>query len=277
MASPTNAASSSRMEGGGSTGATVMATSANPTRETDRANRPRRRHRRAGGACRLGGGASRSARAGGALGVLDGRISTPRLPRENVRPEWAFFFLWRAREPASFVARLATRPGAHFTPPAPENMVAATIHAEAPAAADETPAPARMTLHVKVTFAWSNHSSTDHLTHNRDVEILDDGSETLAEVKARFAEAEGIPVEMVRFLWFDETIGRCARSIEPRPGRARRAASSGISQSPPVARRPVSRHVLDPRPPRACPDVPRMSRPSTTNPSSSTPTHAGDT
>ena len=41
------------------------------------------------------------------------------------------FFLWRAREPASFVARLATRPGAHFTPPAPENMVAATIHAAA--------------------------------------------------------------------------------------------------------------------------------------------------
>ena len=187
------------------------------------------------------------------------------------------FFLWRAREPASFVARLATRPGAHFTPPAPENMVAATIHAEAPAAADETPAPARMTLHVKVTFAWSNHSSTDHLTHNRDVEILDDGSETLAEVKARFAEAEGIPVEMVRFLWFDETIGRCARSIEPRPGARVEPCRPGfprvrLSRVVP-SRGTSSTHA----PARACPDVPRMSRPSTTNPSSSTPTHAGDT
>ena len=151
-------------------------------------------------------------------------------------------------------------------------MVAATIHAEAPAAADETPPPARMTLHVKVTFAWSNHSSTDHLTHHRDVEILDDGSETLAEVKARFAEAEGIPVEMVQFLWFDETIGRCARSIDPRaPGRA---SSRVVRDFPESARRASSRLQGRPRTP---PDVPRASLPSTTDPPSSTPTLAGDT
>lgn len=87
----------------------------------------------------------------------------------------------------------------------------AIVLAEAPAAADETPAPAFMKVSVKVTFAWSNHSSMQHLTHYRDLQVLDDGSETLAQVKERFAEAEGVPVEMVQFMWFDKTIGRCAR------------------------------------------------------------------
>lgn len=89
-------------------------------------------------------------------------------------------------------------------------MVAIAL-AEAPAAADETPAPAFMKVSVKVTFAWSNHASMQHLTHYRDLQILDDGSETLAQVKQRFADAEGVPVEMVQFMWFDMTIGRCAR------------------------------------------------------------------
>ena len=80
--------------------------------------------------------------------------------------------------------------------------------AEAPAAADETPAPALMKVSVKVTFAWSNHPSMQHLTHHRDLMVLDDGSESLAQVKERFAEAEGVPVEMVQFMWFDQTIGR---------------------------------------------------------------------
>jgi hypothetical protein len=150
-------------------------------------------------------------------------------------------------------------------------MVAATIHAEAPAAADETPPPARMTLHVKVTFAWSNHSSTDHLTHHRDVEILDDGSETLAEVKARFAEAEGIPVEMVQFLWFDETIGRCARSIDPRaPGRA---SSRVFRDFPESARRASWSPGASANPPGRPAHVPSLDH----RPSVSTPTLAGDT
>lgn len=40
--------------------------------------------------------------------------------------------------------------------------------------------------------------------------MLDDGSETLAEVKDKFAAAEGVPVDMVQIMWFDNTIGRCA-------------------------------------------------------------------
>lgn len=85
--------------------------------------------------------------------------------------------------------------------------------ADAPAAAEETPAPSFMKVAVKVTFAWSNHPSMQHLTHFREMEILDDGSETLATVKDRFAEAEGIVVDMVQFMWFDQTIGRCAREV----------------------------------------------------------------
>ena len=86
-------------------------------------------------------------------------------------------------------------------------MTATTEHARAPAAADETPAPKPITIRVKVTHAVSNHVSMDHLTHYREVDILDDGSDTLADVKRRFAASEGIDVTYVRFLWFDRTIG----------------------------------------------------------------------
>ena len=87
-------------------------------------------------------------------------------------------------------------------------MTFTVAHARAPAAADETPPPKRIPLRVKVTHAVSNHISTDHLTHHRTIEIMDDGSDTLYDVKSRFALAEGIPVEQVRFLWFDQTIGK---------------------------------------------------------------------
>ena len=91
--------------------------------------------------------------------------------------------------------------------------MAKTVLAEAPAAADEPPAPAMMKVQIKVTFAWSNHPFMKHLAHVRDLEVLDDGSETLAEVKDRFAAAEGVPVEMVQFMWFDQTIGRCVARL----------------------------------------------------------------
>ena len=87
-------------------------------------------------------------------------------------------------------------------------MTSTVAHARAPAAADETPPPKRIPLRVKVTHAVSNHISTEHLTHHRTIEIMDDGSDTLCDVKSRFALAEGIPVEQVRFLWFDQTIGK---------------------------------------------------------------------
>ena len=89
-----------------------------------------------------------------------------------------------------------------------EPMTATTEHARAPVAADETPAPKRITIRVKVTHAVSDHVSMDHLTHYREVDIMDDGSDTLADVKKRFAAKEGIDVAFVRFLWFDQTIGR---------------------------------------------------------------------
>lgn len=87
-------------------------------------------------------------------------------------------------------------------------MSAPTPPARAPATADEDPPPRPIAVRIKVTHAVSNHVSTDHLTHHREVSILDDGSDTLGDVKSRFADAEGIPVEQVRFLWFDQTIGK---------------------------------------------------------------------
>ena len=88
------------------------------------------------------------------------------------------------------------------------HMTATTEHARAPVAADETPAPKRITIRVKVTHAVSDHVSMDHLTHYREVDILADGSDTLAEVKRRFAANEGIDVAVVRFMWLDQTLGR---------------------------------------------------------------------
>jgi hypothetical protein len=87
-------------------------------------------------------------------------------------------------------------------------MASTTAHARAPAAADETPPPQRVPIRIKVTHAVSNHVSMNHLTHFRKVEIMDDGSDTLGDVKRRFAENEGIDVSVVRFLWFDQTLGR---------------------------------------------------------------------
>jgi len=83
--------------------------------------------------------------------------------------------------------------------PAPESSGAG-----APAAAKRVP------LTIKVCHAWSNHWSVEHLVHRRVVEIAEDGSDTLASVKDAFAEIEGVPVDMVMFMWMDRPIGRCA-------------------------------------------------------------------
>ena len=151
-------------------------------------------------------------------------------------------------------------------------MVAAATLTDAPAAADETPAPKPMKITVKVSFAWSAHASMDHLVHHRELETPDDGSETLASFKQRFADAEGVPVEYVQFLWFDRPIGRCAQRVAARRERPRRRgplARRGTPEGNPSVRLPHRRgtnsRILRARPRRRR-DAPRETRPQNLNP-----------
>lgn len=127
-------------------------------------------------------------------------------------------------------------------------MVAAATLTDAPAAADETPAPKPMKITVKVSFAWSAHASMDHLVHHRELETPDDGSETLASFKQRFADAEGVPVEYVQFLWFDRPIGRCAPRVAARRERPRRRGPSRAAGRPRGTRRFASPTAQGPIP-----------------------------
>ena len=47
--------------------------------------------------------------------------------------------------------------------------------------------------------------------HYVTIDAWSDGSDTLAGVKQKFADKEGVPVEHIKFMWMDEPIGRCAR------------------------------------------------------------------
>ena len=79
-----------------------------------------------------------------------------------------------------------------------------------PSAAEALPktTPDEITLRIKVTFAFSCDPRKKHMWHFREVQIKSDGSDTVAAVKQKFADIEGIGAEHVQFLWFDKTIGR---------------------------------------------------------------------
>ena len=118
----------------------------------------------------------------------------------------------RAFSPALPRHRGIARVAAHH--PARAEMTAETIPSPAPApessGAGAPAAAKRVPLTIKVCHAWSNHWSVEHLVHRRVVEVAEDGSDTLASVKDAFAEIEGVPVDMVMFMWMDRPIGRCA-------------------------------------------------------------------
>ena len=277
MASPTNAASSSRMEGGGSTGATVMATSANPTRETDRAEPP------ASSASSSGWGVS--ARGRGIAECARGR-RTRRPRRAHLDPSAPS----RKRPPGMGVFFPLAGPGACELRRAPRDPSRRAFHPararkhgrrhdprrsprrggrDPRARAHDSPRQGHLRVEQSQLHGPSHPQPRRRDPRRRERDPR--GGQGAIRRGGGHPRGDG-SISMVR------RDHRKVRAIHrASSGGARRAVSSGISQSPPVARRPVSRHVLDPRPPRACPDVPRMSRPSTTNPSSSTPTHAGDT
>ena len=66
-------------------------------------------------------------------------------------------------------------------------------------------------LEIKVTFAFTNAPQAQYLMHYVTIDAWSDGSDTLAGVKQKFADKEGVPVEHIKFMWMDEPIGRCAR------------------------------------------------------------------
>ena len=149
------------------------------------------------------------------LGYLKGKLFVfiahhpPRVPSRlwEKRP-----IASRAFSPALPRHRGIARDAAHH--PARAEMTAETIPSPAPApessGAGAPAAAKRVPLTIKVCHAWSNHWSVEHLVHRRVVEVAEDGSDTLASVKDAFAEIEGVPVDMVMFMWMDRPIGRCA-------------------------------------------------------------------
>ena len=149
------------------------------------------------------------------LGYLKGKLFVfiahhpPRVPSRlwEKRP-----IASRAFSPALPRHRGIARVAAHH--PARAEMTAETIPSPAPApessGAGAPAAAKRVPLTIKVCHAWSNHWSVEHLVHRRVVEVAEDGSDTLASVKDAFAEIEGVPVDMVMFMWMDRPIGRCA-------------------------------------------------------------------
>ncbi len=74
-------------------------------------------------------------------------------------------------------------------------------------------------LEIKVTFAFTNAPQAQYLMHYVTIDAWSDGSDTLAGVKQKFADKEGVPVEHIKFMWMDEPIGRCARrpTLSSRP------------------------------------------------------------
>ena len=69
-----------------------------------------------------------------------------------------------------------------------------------------------------------------------------------ASFKQRFADAEGVPVEYVQFLWFDRPIGRCAPRVAARRERPRRRGPSRAAGRPRGTRRFASPTAQGPIP-----------------------------
>ena len=75
-------------------------------------------------------------------------------------------------------------------------------------------------LEIKVTFAFTNAPQAQYLMHYTTIDAWSDGSDTLAGIKQKFSDKEGVPVEFIKFMWLDEPIGRCARVRAERRSRA---------------------------------------------------------
>lgn len=75
-------------------------------------------------------------------------------------------------------------------------------------------------LEIKVTFAFTNAPQAQYLMHYTTIDAWSDGSDTLAGIKQKFSDKEGVPVEFIKFMWLDEPIGRCARVRAKRRFRA---------------------------------------------------------
>lgn len=65
-----------------------------------------------------------------------------------------------------------------------------------------------MTLRVRITHAWSNVPSMEHLMETHEIPVRADGADTVADVKRALARRAKVPAHLLCLKWLDTPIGR---------------------------------------------------------------------
>lgn len=65
-----------------------------------------------------------------------------------------------------------------------------------------------MTLRVRITHAWSNVTSMEHLMETHEIPVRADGADTVADVKRALSLRAKVPAHLLCLKWLDTPIGR---------------------------------------------------------------------
>lgn len=65
-----------------------------------------------------------------------------------------------------------------------------------------------MTLRVRITHAWSNVPSMEHLMETHEIPVRADGADTVADVKRALSLRAKVPAHLLCLKWLDTPIGR---------------------------------------------------------------------
>lgn len=65
-----------------------------------------------------------------------------------------------------------------------------------------------MTLRVRITHAWSNVPSMEHLMETHEIPVRADGADTVADVKRVLSLRAKVPAHLLCLKWLDTPIGR---------------------------------------------------------------------
>lgn len=65
-----------------------------------------------------------------------------------------------------------------------------------------------MTLRVRITHAWSNVPSMEHLMETHEIPVRADGADTVADIKRALARRAKVPAHLLCLKWLDTPIGR---------------------------------------------------------------------
>jgi len=68
--------------------------------------------------------------------------------------------------------------------------------------------PEMMTLRVRITHAWSNVPSMEHLMETHEICVRADGADTVADVKRALSQRAKVPAHLLCLKWLDNPVGR---------------------------------------------------------------------